>query len=435
MTKYNENKVGYKETKLGWLPAEWKVAKLGSCCINKGDYGINAPAVPFSKDLPTYLRITDIDDDGNYVKSKKVSVKNENSDEFILKEGDIVFARTGATVGKSYLFDANDGKLVFAGFLIKFTPNNKTLMSMYLKHAVSTQQYWHWVKTTSMRSGQPGINAEEFRSLPISLPPLSEQQVIAFCLSTWDTAINKIQKLIEQKKFYNKWFANQLLTGRKRFPQFIKTKNRIKTKVGELPEDWDIKYISNVVKRIRNSFSPNPNEIYQEIGIRSHTKGIFYKEPVTGKSLGNKSVFWIEPECFVVNIVFAWEHAIAKTTEKEKGMIASHRFPMYKPKVGVLDLDYLLYFFKSKRGKHLLGLASPGGAGRNKTLGQSEFIKLQIPVSCIEEQRAIANAISAADRELFLLEKKLNKLKEQKKGLMQQLLTGKTRIINHHKFE
>jgi type I restriction enzyme S subunit len=278
-----------------------------------------------------------------------------------------------------------------------------------------------------------GISKNSLSTIKVALPQINEQHKIADILSNWDLSIRKTEQLIKQKEFHRKWFANQLLTGKTRFPQFVTTKNRIKTKIGELPEDWDIKYISNIVKRIRNSFTPNPNEIYQEIGIRSHTKGIFYKEPVTGKSLGNKSVFWIEPKCFVVNIVFAWEHAIAKTTEKEKGMIASHRFPMYKPKDGVLDLDYLLYFFKSKRGKHLLGLASPGGAGRNKTLGQSEFIKLQIPVPGIEEQKAIVNAISAADRELYLLEKKLNKLKEQKKGLMQQLLTGKTRITNHHK--
>ena len=168
--------------------------------------------------------------------------------------------------------------------------------------------------------------------------------------------------------------------------------------------------------------------MYQQIGIRSHTKGIFYKEKVSGAELGDKSVFWIEPDCFIVNIVFAWEHAIAKTTENEIGMIASHRFPMFKPKEGVMNLDYLLYFFKSLRGKHLLGLASPGGAGRNKTLGQSEFVKLQIPVPSIEEQTAIAQVLQAADKEIQLLKTKTEKLRGQKKGMMQVLLTGKKRL-------
>ena len=115
--------------------------------------------------------------------------------------------------------------------------------------------------------------------------------------------------------------------------------------------------------------------------------------------MGNKSVFWIQPDCFVVNIVFAWEHAIAKTTQAEVGMIASHRFPMYKPKKGVLDLDFLLYYFKTARGKHLLGLASPGGAGRNKTLGQGEFAKLKIPVPSLAEQKRIVEVLTEAERE------------------------------------
>ena len=74
-----------------------------------------------------------------------------------------------------------------------------------------------------------------------------------------------------------------------------------------------------------------PNQLYTQMASVPTEKGLFYKEPVTGAALGNKSVFWIEPDCFIVNIVFAWEQAIGKTTQAEVGMIASHRFPMYRP--------------------------------------------------------------------------------------------------------
>ena len=109
-------------------------------------------------------------------------------------------------------------------------------------------------------------------------------------------------------------------------------------------------------------------------------------------------------------------------------MIASHRFPMYKPKEGILDLNYMLHYFKSKKGKDLLELASPGGAGRNKTLGQSEFLKLQIPVPSFQRQQLIAEVLDKADEEITLYQQKLQTLQLQKKGLMQQLLTGKTRV-------
>ena len=105
-----------------------------------------------------------------------------------------------------------------------------------------------------------------------------------------------------------------------------------------IPEKWRFVPFAEILTRVRNPVSVNNDTSYREIGIRSHGKGIFYKNPKTGEELGNKSVFWIEPECFVVNIVFAWEQAVAKTTIQEKGMIASHRFPMYKPKSSHLSL-------------------------------------------------------------------------------------------------
>lgn len=208
----------------------------------------------------------------------------------------------------------------------------------------------------------------------------------------------------------------------------IISKGYKKTKVGIIPEDWSIVRIDTVLDRVRKKVDVQKKEQYQQIGIRSHGKGLFHKELVSGKELGNKSVFWIEEGCFIVNIVFAWEQAIGKTTKNEIGMIASHRFPMYKPQVDKVDLDYLVYLFKSKRGKYLLELASPGGAGRNKTLGQKEFSELEIPLPPFKEQQKIANILTIYD-EAIMKQKELIEEKEQlKKGLMQNLLSRKVRF-------
>jgi type I restriction enzyme, S subunit len=169
-------------------------------------------------------------------------------------------------------------------------------------------------------------------------------------------------------------------------------------------------------------------ELYQQIGIRSHGKGIFYKEPVTGKSIGNKRVFWIEANVFIVNIVFAWEHAVAKTTVNEIGMIASHRFPMYFPKEGILDLQYILYLFLTKKGKYLLEMASPGGAGRNKTLGQREFERLKLQIPSILEQKKIADFLTAVDDKIQQLTKKEQLLEQYKKGVMQKIFSQEIRF-------
>lgn len=252
----------------------------------------------------------------------------------------------------------------------------------------------------------------EYQELTIPSPPILEQKAITKILSTWDDSININKKILAELLQRKQWLAFELLFNNQKY-----SKGGSKM----LP-------LSKLLNRVKKPIAINPKELYKQIGIRSHAKGIFYKEEVTGKTLGNKSVFHIEPHCFIVNIVFAWEHAIAKTTVNEVGMIASHRFPMYKPIEGKLDVDYLLHFFKSKKGKDLLILASPGGAGRNKTLGQTNFLKLQIPVPTIEEQKKIACCLDKVDEEIALHKKRIFELQLQKKGLMQQLLTGKTRV-------
>src|SRR5690606_18355674 len=120
-------------------------------------YGINAPAVPLDGKLPVYIRITDISEKGYFSPTEKVGVKSPFSHLYILNEGDIVLARTGASVGKSYLYRKEDGVLIYAGFLIKVSPDSEKLDSKYLSQYLKTEQYWAWVNVNSMRSGQPGI--------------------------------------------------------------------------------------------------------------------------------------------------------------------------------------------------------------------------------------------------------------------------------------
>lgn len=201
-----------------------------------------------------------------------------------------------------------------------------------------------------------------------------------------------------------------------------------KTKIGILPDNWNLYTIGDCLQRVENPVHVNPEELYTQIGIRSHGKGLFYKEPVTGAELGNKAVFWIEPDCFVVNIVFAWEQAIGKTTKSEIGMIGSHRFPMYKPVNNRVDIDYLICYFLTKRGTDILEAASPGGAGRNKTLGQDRFLKSKIVLPPLLEQQKIAAILTTQDKVIELKEKLMTEKQHQKKYLMQQLLTGKKRL-------
>lgn len=199
-----------------------------------------------------------------------------------------------------------------------------------------------------------------------------------------------------------------------RFPEFL--------------ENWESKKIKQILLPVSDKVLVKKNQEYREIGIRSHGKGLFHKEPVTGESLGNKRVFWVKENMFVLNIVFAWEHAIAKTTKKEIGMIASHRFPMYKPVDNLCDVDFILFKFLTKKGKSLLQLASPGGAGRNKTLGQNEFKNLSIILPSLPEQIKISKFLTFVDQKIEKLTKKKQLLESYKKGVMQLIFNQDIRF-------
>ena len=200
------------------------------------------------------------------------------------------------------------------------------------------------------------------------------------------------------------------------------------TRLGIVPSDWVTCRIGECLERVERPVEVQADKLYTQIGIRSHGKGLFYKEEVTGAELGNKAVFWIEPNCFILNIVFAWEQAIGKTTQAEEGMIGSHRFPMYRPINSRVDIDYLINYFLTKRGTEILEAASPGGAGRNKTLGQDRFMKSKVVLPPLAEQRKIAKILAAQDKVIELLNRKIEQLKLLKKYYLRKMFPqhGKT---------
>ena len=143
--------------------------------------------------------------------------------------------------------------------------------------------------------------------------------------------------------------------------------------------------------------------VYGEIGIRSFGRGVFHKEPISGAALGSKRVFWIEPGDLLLSNVFAWEGAIAVAGFNELGKIGSHRFMTYTAVDDRIDTTWASWFFRSDPGLELIRRASPGSAGRNRTLAIDRFEALEIPLPPIDEQCRIAqqlNRIATASEQI-----------------------------------
>lgn len=136
----------------------------------KGKYGIAASAVELNECLPMYLRITDISDDGTLSTNGRVSVADDNANQYMLEPDDIVFARTGASVGRNYLYDPRDGEFAFAGFLIKFAVDNARINPRWVKYFCQSQQYSDWVQSFNAGSTRGNINAKTYEAMPIPAP-------------------------------------------------------------------------------------------------------------------------------------------------------------------------------------------------------------------------------------------------------------------------
>ena len=410
-------KPGYKMTKLGWIPEEWEVVILRDI-LTKSKLGGNYKN-SIEKTNSPLIKMGNLGRGSIKLDKLEYITGGEHIEEIdLLSQGDLLFntRNTLALVGKVAIWNSELPIAYYNSNLMRLEFHSDHIESNYFANYLFNSEkvigrlFGLATGTTSVAA----IYTKDLLKIKLVLPPLPEQKKIAQILSTWDQAIEKTQSLILKMQDRKKGLMQQLLTGKKRLPGFS----------GE----WEEVKLSDILINRGIKLDPEANVMYQQIGVRSHKKGIFYKEKVTGKSLGNKRVFWIEPNCFIVNIVFAWEHAIAKTSEAEVGMIASHRFPMYSTKEDILEVDFLLLYFKTSRGKYLLQLASPGGAGRNKTLGKSEFLRLSIPIPSIKEQTAIAQVLTQADKEIQQTQNYLAQLQQQKKGLMQQLLTGQKRV-------
>lgn len=380
-----ENKPGYKKTKLGWIPEDWEICRI--------------------KDVLTIGSGKDY----KHLKNGTIPVYGSGGvmtfvDEFLYDGESVGIGRKG-TIDKPILLD---GKFWTVDTLF-YTHSFKNSIPKFIFNVFLTIPW----KRYNAASSIPSLSKSTIDNIKIKLPPLPEQKATANCLSTWDTAITKLDALIKAKQKLKKALMQQLLSGKKRLHGFE----------GEwLTERFDyfLDYTPRPIDKPQNAFT--------KLGIRSHCKGTFQNENFEPASIAINTLYLVKENDLIVNITFAWEGAIAIVKSIDDGALVSHRFPTYTFKEGVSDVEYFRQFIQTKKFRYLLELISPGGAGRNRVLSKKELNKLKINIPSIKEQTAIAQVLNTADQEINLLTNQRNQLQLQKKGLMQQLLTGKKRL-------
>lgn len=235
---------------------EWKLKDL--TVDGKGSYGIGAPAVPYQEDKLTYLRITDINDDGSLNFSDLKSVDAEDAEKYILKENDIVFARTGNSTGRSYFYEKQHGTFVYAGFLIKFSLDPNKVNPRILKYYTHSKPYFDWVNSFDTGATRGNINAKTYGDMEIELPSRKVQDKIVSILSSLDRKIelnNKINDDLEEmaQAIFNNWFVD--------FEPF-KDGKFVDSELGMIPEGWKVGTLGDFCKCLLGGTPSRSKEEY-----------------------------------------------------------------------------------------------------------------------------------------------------------------------------
>lgn len=404
-----------KPSSLGAIPAEWQSVKFGS--VTKVRQGLQI-AISDRLKKPTL-------NSQEYITIQSINRKNQDREyvdsppnRVICKADDVLMTRTGNTgivvTGVTGAFHNNF-------FLIDFDRNK--IDSTFLVNYLRSERVQHIILMKAGASTIPDLNHNDFYAIDFALPPLSEQKKIAQILSTWDKAISVTEKLLTNSQQQKKALMQQLLTGKKRLLDDNGTR---------FSEIWELYALSKLFQRVttkNNGKSTNVVTISGQHGLIKQED--FFKKTVASDTLDG--YFLLKKGQFAYNKSYSNGYpmgAIKRLNRYPEGVVTTLYicFELSTPKESFGD--YWEHYFESGLLNNSLSqIAHEGGRAHGLlNVKPSDFFSLKVPVPGFEEQQKIAAVLSAADAEISTLEKKLACLKDEKKALMQQLLTGKRRV-------
>lgn len=392
MTTQNEHKAGYKKTKLGWIPVEWEMVKLGDIVKVSSGKGLSSKKIIHGQ-YPVY--------GGN-------GFINYHND-FKYEKPKIIIGRVGAKCGCIHITKRNSWITDNALIVSKKTLQVYDLFLYYLLCKMDINKY-------ADKNAQPVISGSKMYSISTVLPPLPEQQKIADILSTWDEAIQSTQELIKAKQQQKKALMQQLLTGKVRLPGFS----------GE----WEQQSIDFLFEKTGRYVEWDDNEVYPLVSIRRRYGGLFHRANQLGKTIGVKKLKTIMTGDFLISKRQVSHGAWVVVKDEFEGGKVSNEYDCLRIKhEDKLNPEFWSWFCQQPIMTHYAFLDSIGVHIEKLIFHYNLFKKRKVLLpKLIEEQKAIAQVLTTADEEIEILKDKLGQLQAQKKGLMQQLLTGAVRV-------
>ena len=390
----NKDKCNVPHLRFPEFSGEWKMATFGD--IAKGfDYGMNAAAKSFDGNNK-YIRITDIDEvSSQYLYDDVVSPDGELEDRYLVKENDILLARTGASTGKSYLYRNSDGKLYFAGFLIR--ANIYKHNSYFVFSQLHTLRYKKWISVMSARSGQPGINSQEYASFPVYTTSLQEEDKIATFLKLLDERIITQNKIIEDLK-------------------------KLKSAIIEKEYTHKTKSNSHIGDFIEQTSKRNKNRAIQNVLSVSNRQGFIQQsEQFENRSVASddtSSYKIVKKNNFAFNPARINVGSIARLTTFDRGIVS----PMYicfRTK-DTLFPEYLDYYFETKQFFTEIQKRLEGSV--RQCLSFEGLCNIPLCIPTIEVQQQVGKQLSTLVQEIKLEIDFLELLQRQKKFLLHQMI-------------
>jgi type I restriction enzyme, S subunit len=409
-----DNTIGkkYKETPVGRIPDQWdcvrakEIASLGA-----GGTPLTTVRDYWGGEVP-WMRSGDLSKKRVFEVAGRITEKGlRESAAFLVPKHSVLIglAGQGKTRGTVAI---NETELATNQSVAALMPRPSVADYEFLFYNLE-MRYQELRKLSTGDGGRGGLNLTLLGNLHFALPPIEEQRKIAEILHAWDRAIELVGKHIAAKQRLKKALMQRLLTGRLRFPGFKNKWKRIRLE----------EFLKLNLRKVEK-----PTAEYKRLGVLSHGKGTFTTMVEDPEEVDMTHLYKVKSGDLVVSITFAWEGAIAIVGNDGNDALVSHRFPTFVFDRDKVIPDFFRYVMVSPRFFYDLRGVSPGGAGRNRVMSKKEFLTIWVNVPTLEEQEKIGRLLTTIDNDLSDSRRLHSSLQEQKRGLMQKLLTGEVRV-------